>query len=81
MTPVQRQRLVSRAMRDFREATGVSGEEALQEGLPPQALDDFVGRGLKRFMGDSGTVDSVQMQMFLEQLQHNMRKQRPRRNE
>lgn len=81
MTPVQRQRLVGRAMREFREVTGAGGVEVLQQEVTQRTIDEMVGFGLKMMGGDTGTVDSVQMQMFLEQLQHQMRSQRPRRNE
>ncbi len=81
MTPVQRQRLVGRAMREFREVTGAGGVEVLQQEVTQRSIDEMVGLGLKMMGGDTGTVDSVQMQMFLEQLQHQMRSQRPRRHD
>jgi hypothetical protein len=81
MTPVQRQRLVGRAMREFRQITGAGGVEVLQQEVTQRSIDEMIGFGLRMIGGDNGTVDSVQMQMFLEQLQHQMRSQRPRRNE
>jgi hypothetical protein len=81
MTPLQRQRLVGRAMREFREVTGAGGVEVLQQEVTQRSIEKMAVDGLQMFMGDTGTVDSVQMQMFLEQLQHQMRSHRPRRHD